>query len=48
MASLTNINKGGDIIYLVSDAGDFYLIGQASNETLITSNAISLTNINKN
>lgn len=37
-----------EVIYLVSEAGDFYLIGSAENEFLVTQDAVNWGTINKN
>jgi len=48
MATWATINKSDEIIYLVSEALDKYLIGSASNETLVTVDATSWSNVSKN
>lgn len=48
MTTFTNQTKGGERTYLVSEAGDFYLIGSAEDETLITQEETTFTNQTKN
>jgi len=49
MATFTNLGKTSiDIIYLVSETLDNYLVGSASDETLVTNDGIRWSNITKN
>ena len=46
--TFTNANKSDDAIFLVSEAGDYYLIGSASDEILVTRDGAVFTNQSKN
>lgn len=49
MSTFTNQGKSQqETIYLVSEALDTYLIGAASDETLVTQDVIAWTNQTKN